>query len=110
MEFWQNLGKRLANIVRRGEPPALSPVAAPTRNPVSTASTEEYEQFLMAVLQATADSNDDPSVVYPLLQQNLDKLDLGLIEFIEVWVIEHIDEHRWCSVETGAPTNQSINQ
>ncbi|XWK88683.1 MAG: CHAT domain-containing protein [Phormidium sp.] len=44
---------------------------------------EEYLNFLMEVLQATEDSRGNPSVVYPLLQQNLDKLDLNLVNVLQ---------------------------
>ncbi|MDE5070351.1 MAG: hypothetical protein O4806_00100, partial [Trichodesmium sp. St5_bin8] len=38
-------------------------------------SSAEYLNFLREVLRATAESKGDSKVVYPLLQQNLDKLD-----------------------------------
>ncbi|WP_413163232.1 CHAT domain-containing protein [Capilliphycus salinus ALCB114379] len=47
-----------------------------------------YYNFLMQVLQAVADSNGDPDVVYPLLQQNLDKLDENLKSILGAWAIK----------------------
>ena len=35
---------------------------------------EEYWSFLREVLETISDSNGDPQVIYPLLEQNLDKL------------------------------------
>ena len=42
----------------------------------NTATPEEYFNFLMEVLQAMLDSAKEPQVVYPILQRNVDKLNL----------------------------------
>ena len=63
----QNLAAQLANFVG------------------STATPEEYVSFLMEVLQATMESDRNPQVVYPILQQNFDKLDLKFAQFLQVW-------------------------
>ena len=47
-----------------------------------TANPEDYFNFLMQVLQVTQDSNSNPEVVYPLLQNNLDKLDETFAEIL----------------------------
>ncbi|GCL37875.1 TPR repeat protein [Sphaerospermopsis reniformis] len=44
--------------------------------PVSEADIETYLLFLLEVLQATAESQGNPQVVYPLLAANTDKLNL----------------------------------
>ena len=44
-------------------------------------------QFLTQVLQATADSNGDREVVYPLLQANLDQLNEKLAEILHGWAM-----------------------
>ncbi len=45
------------------------------------------EQFLLEVLQATADSNGDMEVVYPLLVANTDKLNDTFAEILHrFWV------------------------
>jgi tetratricopeptide (TPR) repeat protein len=55
-------------------------------NSSSTATTEEeYLDFLIQVVQATEDSNGDVRVVYPLLQANLDKLDMGFADVLKNW-------------------------
>jgi hypothetical protein len=51
----------------------------------STATPEEYFSFLMDVLQATSDSGGEPQVVYRILQQNFDKLDLNFARILEAW-------------------------
>ncbi|AFY81016.1 CHAT domain-containing protein [Oscillatoria acuminata] len=53
-----------------------------SRETPAHATEEDYFNFLMDVLQATHDSQGNPSVVYPLLQQNLDKLDLKLADIL----------------------------
>ncbi|MBD2251167.1 CHAT domain-containing protein [Nostoc parmelioides FACHB-3921] len=47
---------------------------------------QTYYQFLMQVLQATADGKGDSQVVYPLLAKNTDKLDGVLAEILRRWV------------------------
>ncbi|MBD2744081.1 tetratricopeptide repeat protein [Coleofasciculus sp. FACHB-1120] len=44
-------------------------------------------EFLTEVLQATADSNGDRKVVYPLLQANLDQLNEKLAEILHRWAM-----------------------
>jgi len=49
------------------------------------ATPQEYLQFLIQLLRATAESDGNPQVVYPLLQANLDKLDDALTQVVHVW-------------------------
>ncbi|NET26037.1 CHAT domain-containing protein [Okeania sp. SIO1I7] len=53
--------------------------------------------FLIQVLQATADSNGDPKVIYPLLQVNLDKLDENFVHILQTFATAKLSE-----VETDA--------
>ncbi|WP_445637293.1 hypothetical protein NSTC745_02378 [Nostoc sp. DSM 114161] len=46
---------------------------------------EQYEDLLIELLQATQDSQGNLQFVYPILQNNLDKLTDDLIEFIKTW-------------------------
>ena len=46
---------------------------------------QDYFSFLIKVLEAIEQSQGNPHVVYPLLQQNLDKLDLTLAETLQNW-------------------------
>ena len=48
-------------------------------------TSEEYLNFLMEVLQATAESEGDQDAVFPLLRNNQDKLDLVLQEMLQIW-------------------------
>ncbi|MEZ2239203.1 CHAT domain-containing protein [Microcoleus sp.] len=70
----QNLAAHLANHVR------------------STATPEEYLSFLIEVLQATSDSGGNPQVVYPILKQNLDKLDLIFAQILPTWATSTFTE------------------
>ena len=59
----------------------------------ASATPQEYLQFLLEVLQAIADSEGNPQVVYPLFQANLDKLDDGLTPILQAWAAETLAEH-----------------
>jgi hypothetical protein len=52
---------------------------------LSEEEIQTYYQFLMQVLQATADSRGNSQVVYPLLAKNTDKLDGVLAEILRQW-------------------------
>ncbi len=54
-------------------------------NASAAAIREEYFKFLMKVLQTTHDSNGNAGVVYPLLQENLDKLDDNFVGLLRQW-------------------------
>lgn len=43
-------------------------------------------EFFLTVLQSISKSNSNPDIVYPLLRQHLDLLDIGLIEVLRTWV------------------------
>jgi len=47
-------------------------------------SSEEYRKFLISILEAVA-TDDSPQSVYPLLQENLDKLDENLGQILQSW-------------------------
>ncbi|OJJ25849.1 hypothetical protein BI308_08920 [Roseofilum reptotaenium AO1-A] len=67
------------------------------------ATPEDYFQFLLEVL-ATLDSSGDPNVVYPLLQQNLDRFDLTLAESLRAWVsqtLEYMELEQAQSIAAG---------
>ncbi|MCP2729131.1 hypothetical protein NJ959_11750, partial [Symplocastrum sp. BBK-W-15] len=58
----------------------------------STSPTrEDYLNFLLYILQAVATDNS-PQSVYPLLRQNLDKLNQNLVQILEIWVREKFGE------------------
>ncbi len=47
-----------------------------------TTTPEDYFNFLMSVFQTITDSNSNPEVVYPLLENNQNKLDETLAELL----------------------------
>ncbi len=53
-------------------------------------NVEAYRNFLIKVLQATYDSKGNPQVVYPLLQENLDKLDDNLAQVLRSWATANL--------------------
>ena len=67
-------------------------------------SLEDYVNFLMDALQATADSNGDPKIIYPLLQANLDKLDNNLAHILGHWATATFSEEETDTAEYIAHT------
>jgi len=62
-------------------------------NRSQTYTTEqEYQEFSREVLRAIVKSHGDPKVVYPLLQQNLDKLDLTLAQILQIWGYQMLEK------------------
>ncbi|MDB9312409.1 tetratricopeptide repeat protein, partial [Spirulina sp. CS-785/01] len=55
------------------------------------ATREDYLRVWLEILQAEIDSKSDPEVVYPLLAQHQDKLDLTFAEIITQWFEAEID-------------------
>jgi H2-forming N5,N10-methylenetetrahydromethanopterin dehydrogenase-like enzyme len=72
-----------------GNPAWLRSVAAGLSQHIqrsqSPTSREDYLAFLQEVLQAISESNNDPQVVYPVLQQHLDKLDDNFAQILQQW-------------------------
>jgi CHAT domain-containing protein len=66
-------------------------IAAYLGNTSSAASQQEYIAFLLEVLQAEVDSGGDPQVVYPILAQHQDKLDLTFAEILKQWFKSSLD-------------------
>ena len=52
------------------------------------ASPYSYLEFLMEVLQVTADSNGDPNVIYSLLRDNLNLVNDNLAVMLRNWAME----------------------
>ncbi len=55
----------------------------------TTNTPQDYLNFLMKLLQKV-DENPNPQVIYPFLQQHLDKLDDTLIEILKIWARERL--------------------
>jgi CHAT domain-containing protein len=60
--------------------------------PLNQANFDTYLQFLLEVLQATAESKGNPQVVYPLLAANTDKLNLNFVKLLQVWATKKLEE------------------
>ncbi|MEG4200522.1 CHAT domain-containing tetratricopeptide repeat protein [Microcoleus sp. Pol12A5] len=58
----------------------------------STATSDEYLSFFLEVLQATMESGGNPQVVYSILGQNFDKLDLNLAQVLQAWATSKFTE------------------
>ncbi len=87
-DFVQVMEAVATNMAENGESNAawLQNLAAQLANSVrSTATPEDYLSFLGEVLQATLESLGNPQVVYPILQQNFDKLDLNFAQILQTW-------------------------
>ncbi|MEG4571188.1 CHAT domain-containing protein [Microcoleus sp. N3A4] len=71
----------------------LQNLAAQLANYVGyTVTLEEYLSFLAEVLQTRSDSDLNPQLVYPILQQNFDKLDLKFAKFLQAWATSRFTE------------------
>ena len=59
--------------------------------PLNQANFDTYLQFLLEVLQATAKSEGNPQVVYPLLAANTDKLNLTFAKLLQAWATRTLE-------------------
>ncbi|MGK7928382.1 MAG: tetratricopeptide repeat protein, partial [Spirulina sp.] len=99
--FLRDLAQQLAEYLHNSTPTNDRRGAMLAPNTPTNATPEEYFRFLMAVLQATSESKGDPSVVYPLLQQNLAKLDVNFARILQTWAshtLSEIEEERAFSI------------
>jgi pentatricopeptide repeat protein len=58
----------------------------------SAITLDEQRKFLVKVLRATIKSSDDPTIVYSLLQLNLDKLDDNFAQVLDNWASTKLHE------------------
>ncbi|NEO56583.1 MAG: hypothetical protein F6K54_28015 [Okeania sp. SIO3B5] len=87
MKFLRNLLGKLLGLFNFESPGGrVSDGVAPEKEIL-----EEYLRFLMEVLQAEVDSNGDPEVVYRLLAENQDKLDLIFAEVLKKWFESEVE-------------------
>jgi CHAT domain-containing protein len=61
-------------------------------NSSAALTSEDYVDFLMEVLQITSDTDGEPEQVYPLLRDNLDKLDDNFASLLRDWAMEKLSE------------------
>ncbi|MGK7921758.1 MAG: CHAT domain-containing protein [Trichodesmium sp.] len=52
----------------------------------------EYLKFLIKVLQTTQQSKKNPQIIHPILAENINKLDQGLVENLETWATSTLKE------------------
>nr|NMG10125.1 hypothetical protein [Brasilonema sp. UFV-L1] len=79
--------RNLANQLRE----ALN-LSSSTAANTSEEDLQAHLQFLIEVLQATAESEGDAQVVYPLLANNTQYLNLNLAELLRRWVTSKLAE------------------
>ncbi|MCL1465761.1 CHAT domain-containing protein [Argonema galeatum] len=90
----ETMAKEAEMLSQRGDENAanyLIDVARQLAEALGLSSSSQLD-FLLTVLQATADSNGDPQVVYPLLKENLDKIDDKLAVVLEEWATAKLQE------------------
>ena len=80
----------LINIARQLAEALELSLTTPTSSPLP--NTDSQQDFLLEVLQAIDDSNGNSQVVYPLLQENLDKLDDNFATFLRSWVMASLPQ------------------
>ncbi|NES17924.1 MAG: tetratricopeptide repeat protein [Symploca sp. SIO3E6] len=86
-DFLRDLNSQLVEVLEISETTSANP------------SSQDYEKFLMEVLQATVYSIDNPEVIYNLLQANLDKLDDTFIIVLQNWAETKLSEVESSKVE-----------
>ncbi len=67
-------------------------LSLPTAAKISEEDFQAHLQFLMKILQATAESRGDAQVIYPLLVNNTQYLDLNLAELLRRWATSKLAE------------------
>ncbi|MEH2314414.1 MAG: hypothetical protein V7K35_24130 [Nostoc sp.] len=86
-DFAQQGEENTANWLRN-----LATYLTSETTPITLEDMETYRQFLLKILQATADSNGDAQVIYPLLAANTDKLNEIFAELLRRWATNTLAE------------------
>ncbi|MFN9407319.1 MAG: CHAT domain-containing protein [Dolichospermum sp.] len=68
------------------------PLTPEPETPLNEADFDTYLQFLLEVLQATAESEGNPQVVYRLLAANTDKLNLTFVKLLRLLATNTLEE------------------
>jgi CHAT domain-containing protein len=79
-------------------------LSSPTAGNISEEDLQAHLQFLVEVLQATAESGGDAQVVYPLLVSNRQYLNLNLAELLRRWATNTLAE-----VETNVAQSIAVD-
>ncbi|MEH2423460.1 MAG: CHAT domain-containing protein [Nostoc sp.] len=67
-------------------------LTTPETTPMTEEDVEIYEQFILEILQATAENNGDGEVIYPLLAANTNKLNHIFAELLRRWATNTLVE------------------
>ncbi|MBW4675630.1 MAG: CHAT domain-containing protein [Desmonostoc geniculatum HA4340-LM1] len=70
----------------------LATQLTPKTTPITQEDIDTYWQFLIEILQTTAQSNGDAQVIYPLLAANTDKLNNIFTELLRRWATNTLAE------------------
>ncbi|MEH1810855.1 MAG: hypothetical protein V7L09_00065, partial [Nostoc sp.] len=70
----------------------LATYLSPETTPITEEDIETYRQFLLEILRATAESNGDAQVIYPLLTANTDKLNDIFAKLLRHWATNTLAE------------------
>ncbi|MBD2415598.1 CHAT domain-containing protein [Nostoc calcicola FACHB-3891] len=74
--------------IRRQITQKLGLSSSKSNTDANTAPTSDPQlEFLLQVLQATADSNGDAKVIHPLLEANQEKLDMNFAQILRSWAM-----------------------
>ncbi|MHC5936979.1 CHAT domain-containing protein [Nostoc sp.] len=79
----ENRANRLRNLATQ---------LTPETSPITQEDIDTYGQFLLEILQATAENKGDAEVIYPLLAANTDKLNHIFAELLRDWAINTLAE------------------
>ena len=91
-EGQKNRANRLLGLASQLSEQLDIPLTPEPETSVNEADFDTYLQFLLEVLQATAESQVNPQVVYPLLAANTDKLNLTFVKLLRLWATTTIAE------------------
>ncbi|MFN6155807.1 MAG: tetratricopeptide repeat protein [Dolichospermum sp.] len=91
-EGQENRANRLLALASQLSEQLDIPLTPEPETPLNQANFDTYLQFLLEVLQATAESKVNPQVVYPLLAANTDKLNLTFVELLQVWATKTLEK------------------
>ncbi|MGD1701107.1 tetratricopeptide repeat protein [Dapis sp. BLCC M229] len=86
--FWQTMFQEAEKLASAGNQDRAKFLL----NIASQLAYQDYTKFLMKVLRATVESKGDSKVVYPLLEQNLDKLDNIFADLLRNWATTKFSE------------------
>jgi len=95
VNFVQVMAAEAEKMAAEGDSKAawLQNLAAQLAKFIASANSHtDYLKFLREVLLATIKSGGNPQVVYPVLQQNFDQLDLQFAQILQAWTTSKLTE------------------